>query len=51
MAGIYGKSKEDRYFEGMLYRHLDGQEDELDEEYLQWSEELEEEEDGEDNSI
>ena len=28
MAGCYGSSPEDRYFEAQLYRHLDGEEDE-----------------------
>lgn len=41
MAGCYGDSAEDRYFERQLNDHLDKQDEELDE--------LEEEEDDEDS--
>lgn len=38
MAGCYGNSAEDRYFETMLYHYLDEEEEEYDEEYEEWLE-------------
>ena len=38
MAGCYGSSKEDRYFETQLFYYLDEEEEEYDEEYEEWLE-------------
>ena len=41
MAGCYGNSFEDRYFEAMLHRYLDEQEEQEDNDYERMMEEAE----------